>query len=470
MQKHITTTVQIASVEPALSVEYANSTWHVHVLVDNANVEMLAQVLKLVLWYVPPPREISRQPTGRRLLTVDDLAEAVQQNFRISTALRQAFATQLASTLDYVFESPASQREWMNTWPPKVGSAVLQGDLCPPLTNMLRTTRRALSTVNVAYSMEKQAVPADSVQHAWINISRRGDVNVSWTDYGAVRTTHDPLTAGALVVIQFFMAGVNLSPSYIFDVFAAAADELWDFVKCDYEALQTCSKWRAHVLVASLVVAVYFVGVYILCAAIGLSMPVILAAVVLPSVVLYMSYGYAPLCFPAIPICLYDDLVYSLQQMVPKNIRLPNVLYKSQQCASAAALRVDAECLRTCTDEPFSYLEWYDVLSWCLLEVGLDGRLVELVRQPFMSVVLSQQRQDEIQEAVAFHARVYHTSDKDLITINRVCALVSSYKLIPYVALLFIGVMLSLGAVQAFMLTVNIGFQATFALFVSAFY
>jgi hypothetical protein len=470
MQKHIRTTVQIASVEPALSVEHVNDTWHVHVLVDNANVEMLAQVLKLVLWYVPPPQNDSRPPTGRRLLTVEDVAEAVQQNFQVSIALRQAFATQLASTLDYVFESPMSQREWMNTWPPKVGSAVQQGELCPPLTNMLRTTRRALSTVDVAYSMQKQSVPADSMHQSWINISRRGDVNVSWTDYDAVRATHDPLTAAVLVVIDWFMSAVNMSPSYIFDVFAAAADELWDFVKCDYEAVQTCSKWRVHVLVASLVVAIYFVGVYIVCAAIGLSMPVILAAVVLPSVVLYMSYGYAPLCFPAIPVCLYDDIVYSLQQMVPKNIRLPTVLYKSQQCASAAAVRVDAECLRTCTDEPFSYLEWYDVLSWCLLEVGLDGRLVELVRQPFMSVVMSQQRQDEIQEAVAFHARVYHTSDTDLITINRMCALVSSYKLIPYVTLFFIGVMLALGAVQAFMLTVNIGFQTTFALFVSAFY
>jgi hypothetical protein len=470
MQKHISTTVQIAAVEPALWVEHANSTWHVHVLVDNVNVAMLADVLKLVLYYVPPPKQDGSSNTGRRLLTVEDVAEAVQQNFRVSAALRQAFATQLASSLDYAFESPASRKEWMTAWPPKVGSAVLQGDLCPPLTNMLRTTRRALSTVDVAYSMKKQAVPADSVQQAWINISRRGDVNVSWTDYGAVRASHDPLTATALVAINWCMAIVNLSPNYIFDVFAAAADELWDFVKCDYEAVQTCSKWRVHVLVASLVVVIYYVGVYIVCAAIGLSMPVLLAAVVIPSIVLYISYGYAPLCFPAIPICLYDDLVYSIQQLVPKHIRLPAVLYKSEQCASAAALRVDANCLRTCTDEPFSYLEWYDVLSWCLLEVRLDGRLVELVRQPFVAVVMSQQRQDEILEAVAFHARVYDTSDAELITTNRLCALVSAYKLIPYVALLFVAVMLVLGAVQALMLTVNVCFQVTFALFVSTFY
>ncbi len=179
---------------------------------------------------------------GRNLLTVEDVAEAVQQNFRVSATLWQAFAAQLASSLDYTFESPASQREWMNTWPPKLGTVVLVGNLCPPLTNMLRTTGRALQTLDEAYSMKKQAVPADSVDKAWLNVSRRKEVNVSWADYGAVRASYDPMTSAALFAADRCMATVNLSPSYVYDLFAAAADELWTFVKCNYEALQTCSK------------------------------------------------------------------------------------------------------------------------------------------------------------------------------------------------------------------------------------
>ena len=475
MRRHISTTMQIAAAEPVVFVEHANGTWHVRALVDNANVDVIAQGLKLVLRFVPPPKNDSRAPTGRRLLTVDDIAEAVKQNFYLSAKLRQAFATQLASSLDYTFESPVSQREWMNTWPPNVGSAARPGELCPPLTNMLRTTRRALSTVGVAYSMEKQSVPAAEMKDAWINISRSHDANVSWSDYGAVRATHDPVTAAVLVAIHVCMGVVSLSPNYIFDLLAAAADELWTVVRCDYEAVQTCSKWRAHVLVATMVVAVYFIGVYIVCAAIGLSMPVLLAAVVLPYVVLYLSYGYAPLCFPAIPICLYDDIVYSLQLLLPKHILLPSVLYKSELCASTAqavrgAARVDPDCLRTCTDEPFAFLEWYDVLSWCLLEVGLEGRLVQLVRQPFLSAVLSQQRIDDIQLAVEFHARVYDATDADLMMVNRICTLVSSYKLIPYVTLLLVGVSLAFNAVQTVLLAVTMCFTVTFALFVSAFY
>ena len=483
LRRDMQTALEIASAEPALHVAHVNGTWHVRVLVDIPNVAILARVLGVVMQYVPPPANNSAKHMehmngkhlhnkhlhhGRNLLTVEDISEAVQQNFRVSSTLRQAFAAQLASTLDYTFESPASQREWATTWPPKLGTAVLVGNLCPPLTNMLRTTSRALGTLDSAYSMQKQAVPAASVDQAWLNVTRRSDVNVSWADYGAVRAAHDPITSAALFAADRCLAAFSLSPSHIFDLFAAAADELFHFIKCDYEAMQTCSKWRAHVLVSIVVVALYFVVVYLLFAAVGLGMPLVLAAVLLPSVVLYMSYGYAPLCFPAVPVCLYDDMVYSLTLVVPKSIQLPSALFQNAPCM--AAPRLEARCLRTCTDEPFAYIEWYDVLSWWLLEIGFETRFVQLVRQPWLSVFVSQQTQDDIEAAVAFHTLVFHTPDADLINTNRVCAIVSLYKLIPFAALFFVIIMLALGAVQTTLLTATVAFQVTFALFLSAFY
>ena len=69
MQKDMSTAVQIASAEPALHVEHKNETWHVHVLVDNPSVEMLARVLSVVLVYLPPPANDSRVPTGRHPIT-----------------------------------------------------------------------------------------------------------------------------------------------------------------------------------------------------------------------------------------------------------------------------------------------------------------------------------------------------------------------------------------------------------------
>jgi hypothetical protein len=479
VRRQLSTAVQIASAEPALEIEHANGTWFVIALIDSPSVDMLAQLLGAALWAFPPVTDDEYSPdtqnetraqNSRRLLSIDDVAEAIQQNFRVTAKLREAFATQLATSLDFAFESPASQREWLGSWPPKLGVSVLQGDLCPPLTNMLRTTRRALDTVDSAYSMQKQAVPADDVRNAWVNVSRRGEVNISWSDYSAARAANDPITAGALFVADGALAFVGLTPTSIFDVLAAGADELWHFIRCDYESVQTCSKWRVHVLIASVVVALYYVAAYIVCAAIGLGMPALFAAAALPPIIMYMSYGYAPLCFPAVPVCLYDDLVYSLQQLVPKSVALPSVLYKSEKCLAAAGPRVDTACLRKCTDEPFSFVEWYDVLAWWALELGLEARLVELSQQALAAFFLGPQTQDDIFESVAYHTRVFETPDTALITANRACAVLSLYKIVPHLALLFLAVMIALASVQLLQQTANIAFQTTISLFVSAFY
>ncbi len=477
VRRHITTAVQIAAAEPAVRVEHANGTWVVVALVDSPSVDMLATLLGAALWAFADGADADgagsadeRGAGARRLLSMDDAAEAIQQTFRVSASLRAAFAAQLASTLDFTFESPAAQREWLGSWPPKLGAAALAGDVCPPLANMMRTTRRALETVDAAYSMQQQAVPAADVSGAWVNISRRDGVSVSWADYSATRASHDPITAAALVAADRALAVAGLSPSAIFDVLAAGADELWHFVRCDYEAVQTCSKWRAHVLVAGVVVGVYYVGVYAVCAAVGLGMPALLAAAALPSIVLYVAYGYAPLCFPAVPVCLYDDLVYSLQQLAPASIRLPSVLYRSERCLAAAGPRVDAACLRTCTDEPFSFLEWYDVLAWWALELGLEARLADLARGALAASVLGPQAQDDVLAAVAFHTRVFETPDGPLLAANRACAVLSLYKILPHLALLFLALMLALAAVQILLQTASVALQTAFALLVSAFY
>jgi hypothetical protein len=116
---------------------------------------------------------------------------------------------------------------------------------------MMRTTRRALQTVDSAYSMQKQTVPTAVVHDAWMNVSRCTETNISWTDYTTTRVTHDTITAGALFTVDRGMTLVSLSPNSIFDVLAAAADQFWDFVRCDYEVVQTWSKWHVHVLAAN---------------------------------------------------------------------------------------------------------------------------------------------------------------------------------------------------------------------------
>ena len=393
----------------------------------------------------------------------------MRQNFRVSAALRQAYATQLASTFDFVFEAPAAQKEWMRTWPPKIGAAALEDGVCPPLTNMLRTTRRALGSVGAAYSMDKQAVPEPAVRNAWVNVSRRGEANVSWADFSAVPTARDPVVAGSLFAADRVLSVAGLTPNVIFDVACAAAGELWRFIRCDYEALQTCSNWKVRIVPAAVVVFAYYFCLYTLGAAVGLSMPLLLAAGVLPAIVLFMSYGYSPMCFPAVPVCLYDDLVYSVRLLVPKSIALPSVLFRSEQCA-AQTTGLSAGCLRTCTDEPFAFLEWYDVLAWWSLELGAEARLAQLAQQPVAVLLLGQATQEDMLAALSFHSRVMDAQDDALTATKRVCAVLSQYKLVPYAVLLFVSLMLVFASVQVLQQTVTVVIQTICALLVSAFY
>jgi hypothetical protein len=309
-----------------------------------------------------------------------------------------------------------------------------------------------------------------SVRDAWVNVSRRSEVNVSWADFNAVPGSNDPVVALTLFSADRLLAFVNISPNSIFDVIASGADQFWNFVQCDYEAMQTCSKWHRHIVPAAIVVGIYYFIAYTLGAAAGLSMPIIFAAVVLPSIVMFMSYGYAPLCFPTVPVCLFDDLVYSVKMLVPRSIELPSVMYRSEICMKAAAKGLTAECLRTCTDEPFAFIEWYDVLAWWSLELGVEARLAQLAQQPFVVLILGQDRIDDVLQALVYHARVLNAQDEALTTTKRVCALLSVYKLVPHAVILFFALMLVFGSLQVLQQTVTVVFQTIFALLVSAFY
>jgi hypothetical protein len=52
--RHISTSVEITAVEPALRIEHANNTWQVQVLVDTTSIDMLTRVVRVVLWWIPP--------------------------------------------------------------------------------------------------------------------------------------------------------------------------------------------------------------------------------------------------------------------------------------------------------------------------------------------------------------------------------------------------------------------------------
>ena len=112
---------------------------------------------------------------------------------------------------------------------------------------------------------------------------------------------------------------------------------------------------------------------------------------------------------------------------MPKSVFLPSVLYKSEVCLVAAGPRVDAACLRTCIDEPFSFLEWYDVLAWWALELGFGEHF-----ETYAGFILSADDLRKLQDQLDLKYQCLLDNVAGPITANRICAALSMYKILPW--------------------------------------
>ena len=477
MRKHVNTAIDMMKTERVLVAEYTNTSVQVRALIDDENLQLLASIMNVVL-ALAPQKNINNtlNATGgnsshRKLLSIDDIAQSIERKFEISAELRAAFEAQLTSALDFSFETGQQKIEWSNAWPPKLGIESLQGNSCPPLTNMLRNTDFAFSHIAVAYSKKNERTPVSSIQEAWVKVERHSEVNISWVDYNTLLETEDVVTVSVLWFIEFIMSLFQSSPNLVFDVSVSGIEELVNAVKCDFESVQTCSKWRVHVFNAAIVVCVYYFIIYILFSAVGLALPVIVAFAVVVPIVLYLSYGYSPLCFPSIPVCLYDDILWSLQSFTPKHIELPAVWYKNGTCASYNnSMSTLGPCIRKCSDRPFSYLYWYDPLSWWAVDFNFESWLAWTTRESFVSVLFSEDMKYDIQSSVDFRVQVLGTQNDELIYTNRICAALSTYKLLPFLMLLGILVLIVLATCQALFVVANAFVNSIFLLLLSAFY
>ena len=478
VRKDVNIVIDIMKMERILVAEDTNGYFQVRAVNDDERAKLVANIVNFILTFIPQRSNATHththtnrgNGTGRKLLSIDDVAQSIERNFEMSAELRRAFEAQLTSAFDFSFETPIQKVAWPNTWPPKVGLETLQGNSCPPLTNMLRNTEVAFKHIGISYSKQNQMTPVSSIEESWITVERRSDVNITWADYDALLVSEGVITGTVLWFVDYVMSLVQASPNFVFDVSASAIQESLKAVQCDFESVQTCSKWRVNFSSAFIVVCIYYFVLYLLFGAVGLSLPVVAASFLIIPFVFYVSYGYAPLCFPTIPVCLYDDILSSLQVFTPKNIKLPDVWYKSETCVSYTTLDKITPCLRKCSDAPFSYLEWYDPLSWWAIEFKFQSWLLQAVKDSFVSALLSEESKYDIQTALDFRRQVVDTQNSDLIYTNRICAILTTYKLLPYLMLIGVFVLIVLGTVQALFVVINAIANSIFLLLLSAFY
>ena len=406
--------------------------------------------------------EVELYTSQRRLLTVQDrVADAIAR----ANVMHKNFIQEASVYLSFTFETSGQQSEWLNTWPPRVNTQELSDGSCTPAVNVIKAMGWTFGNLTASYAADVRQDLASSINAAWVLIPAI-DTGIPWD---AVAEKYDVVTDAALWLVDYLLGLVGWKRRDIYNVMAAAINEFPHVVRCDIKAVQTCHKWKKHALHVIAILLVYFVAVYVFSLVLGLGAPAILLLSLFPYTVMYMTYGYSPFCSPMVPVCIYDDFLWTARLLLPVHVELPLVVYKNISCTPVRDAPIHPDCLRTCEDDPFGYRYWYTVFAWWSVEFKVQGLLLDVVNA-IPRVIVSQDDYDALAEQVALKARALLDADEGLVLVNRVCAFVGLYMALPYVCIFTLVIFIACSLVQTAVLLACSVLSIVVTLFLSSLF
>lgn len=199
-------------------------------------------------------------------------------------------------------------------------------------------------------------------------------------------------------------------------------------LKCDFEAVTFCTNHRKDLTST----AVLGFLLYILAAYVSslLGMPILgtlLITMGFIPLVLWYAYGMALTCTPMLPTCLMEDVIYTLNQLVPSQLTIPEELQVSPTCLADTA---KSACLVPCTTAPMAFLGWRDTLAYgaCYISTGLCRTLADAIGNWDALAGNMRERANQIEGGAP-----------SLVSACTFCFWITLVKLIPLIALLVVG-------------------------------
>jgi hypothetical protein len=315
-----------------------------------------------------------------------------------------------------------------------------------------------------------EAAPAPLLRDAWPRVPRSSELsaearrNITFTPPGL-----DPVALAAARAVAFVFERLGLGPDVAYDLFHALIRVLEDTLRCDYEAVQTCSRPRVALHHGVIVLAVYIFAVYAALSIFGLGLVVALLAPFFALALFYLCYGYAWTCVPMLPVCLWSDITTAVYAVFPLSLTVPSQLKRpTRECQGAldadAALCYELlrdgfttffdgsiptyarcfveqdypppECLLSCREAPFTYTSAADVAAWLLAELGGAPADAALEAARFLSRLADTEPFiNALNRREAVFERQPGSSE---ISAHRICAFLSLYMLVPYVLVGFL--------------------------------
>ena len=278
--------------------------------------------------------------------------------------------------------------------------------------------------------MRAAATPVERLADAWPKL-----ISAPYAEQSS-SPSDDWIIAAVVRAIRSLFTAINVDVQVLSDLVYTLVKEVEHNFECDLIAVQTCSAWRVRLLPGFCVVSIYFSVGFFVCQSFGLTFVAFMMAPLFTWMVLYICYGYSLMCIPLVPTCLFDDFSMTVQQFLPNIIVIPqSMIHDRPECVRQdssflknATLRAySANCVISCEEAPFLYLDWRAVAAWAFAEVQIEQYAIDNLRYlPFI-------HQQKTKEILMFKQQQLASLDESLLTGNRFCVVLTSYKIIPYI-------------------------------------
>jgi len=408
-----------------------------------------------------------RLRSNRHLLFWREIIESTQNNIQNaweeSDSLHKDFSTHISQSVNYEYAANADPDVIVDTWPPL--NLDDDQEVCSDLNTLLTIFNRTF--VGIFTGMKTlgsdrdsiQSMPAANLSAAWPKLKR-----TSASEYAVPQDVleQEPTdwfskwtSKGLKVILEAF--GIYVSDAYdiVYSIMFAAKES----TKCDYEAMQSCSRYHATQWQGFIIVSIWLSLISFILTALQVGSIITLFYRVAFILILYqLCFGYTWRCGPMIPICWWQDMYETWLVLLPRQIRIPDALIndEKEECLGFVGNQDPSyppySCLLSCRDSPFEQTSWYDPVQWFALEISPTAKKwvsdnIDLIPEwtGFDHVTFKQK----------FSIREYdYENAVNNNSAQRLCAFLSLYMLFPY--MIIISLIFSYFVVFVQLLTVQI--------------
>ena len=212
-------------------------------------------------------------------------------------------------------------------------------------------------------------------------------------------------------------------------------------LRCDIEAQMFCSSHHYSVFTSAFIAILILTLVGSVVSFSGVPVVATLLSVVgFGSLVLFISFDYAPACAPILPVCFFESIVNDLVYWLPTRITIPQSLLLCQ--VDQTTDNVAPECLVDCSAAPFHFQDYTSNVAWLMCQASLSNchslQLYLGRAENPVALIAGKATVDRLAAALYRSRTVLASGDHNMREGFQWCNMLSIYQLVPMLVMLFL--------------------------------